>query len=134
MRRFLLALGTIVGAVLFLPNQAYAVCQTCNNDNTLSAMCWTLNMCDSGATMGACVVKEMFDQKTGQVTNRYCDSMGSQPGPECNGADPSCHSPGPGAGDPGPGPGGGGGDCDIAMGDVCPAQCAVCTVNLDCWC
>ena len=130
MKRFLFSAGTAIMISLLLPDHAFAICQTCNNNNTLNAMCWTISACDSGATMSACVVKDVIDPKTGVVTSRYCDSVNTTQGPECNGADPSCSS---GTGTTGSGSTSGGSDCVINTGDVCPAQCGGCTVlNLAC--
>lgn len=93
-----------LGLTLFLAitGNAYAVCQTCKDANTIDGMCWTIGACEMGATMGACVERVSF---TGAVT---CDSIGSQPGPECNGKDASCNTSGGG--------GGGGGISDPGMG------------------
>src|SRR6266536_4880242 len=114
MKRFLFSLGTAFVLLLLLPNHAYAICQKCNNDNTLSAMCWTLTSCESGATMSACVVAEEIDPKTGQVASRHCDSQGTTQGSECNGADSSCSSGGGGgSGGGGTGGSGGNGNCVI---------------------
>ena len=104
---------------------ASAICQKCNNDYTLSAMCWTIGPCDGGATMGACVVGEQFNAD-GSVRFRYCDGVGSSPGPECNGNDPSCGGGGGGGGGTG---GDGGGGCVIMAGELCMPECAECTVE-----
>lgn len=133
-KRLALFTAVIALVVLICPNSAYAVCQKCNNDNTANAMCWTLSMCEQGATMSACFVTETFNAD-GSILSRHCDSDGTVEGTECNGHDPSCTSSGGGTGGTG-GPGGGGSGkgyvicvvdmfepCDFDSCDECWAFC-----------
>jgi len=132
-KRLMLFIAAVALVVLICPNSAYAVCQKCNNDNSVNAMCWTLGMCEQGATMSACFVTETFNPD-GTVQSRHCDADGTVQGPECNGADPSCQS----SGGSGTGTGFGGGKgyyticivemfepCDFSECDECWAFCDV---------
>ncbi|HEX2832291.1 MAG TPA: hypothetical protein VHW00_04710 [Thermoanaerobaculia bacterium] len=104
---------------LLIPSEkAYAICQMCDGNNTLDAMCVTLGPCDRWATMGACVVMERYDSN-GEVTSRYCDSMGSRPSVNCNGNSPTCTGQGT--------------ECNIGWFDECPAECLLCWIQSDPW-
>nr|MDQ3283544.1 hypothetical protein [Acidobacteriota bacterium] len=120
MKRWLFLSGTTLLLLLFSARDAYATCQKCQNPDSPEAMCWTIGPCENGATMGACVVKQM---PNGNLT---CDSVGSSPGPECNGNDSSCSDGGGGGGGWGGGGWGGWSTCYIDFGDTCPADCSKC--------
>lgn len=109
MKRTMLLLGAVLLFAVFAADDAYAICQKCNNDNTPTAMCYTIvNPCEYGqATMGACV------EKDGQNGNKYCDPVNSSPGPECSQPQPGCGSSGA--------------NCTITFGEICPAGCFSCT-------
>ena len=126
MKRVLLLMLGALALMLFCPATVWATCQTCPGNGSLTAMCWTLDRCERGATMSACVVKERVDA-SGNTTSLYCDPMGTTAGPECNGNDIACANGGggPGAG----GGGGGGGGCAIGFGEVCPASCSSCSFD-----
>jgi hypothetical protein len=125
-------LGAAILLTVFLSPDAFAICQKCNDDITPTAQCYTLTMCETGATMSACVVVDVLDPY-GQVAGKSCDDMDTTQGPECNGADPSCSPSG------GTGGGGGGGQCTSTGvgGWDCPAECGTCTMDNDgpppCW-
>lgn len=132
MKRFLISWSAVVIVALFAATDAYAICQTCRGALTADAQCVTLTMCEQGANMSACVEKDRIMSGT---YLEYCDSMGTEAGPECNGADASCHTGGGNSGGGNTGGGSTGGSCTVSGGEVCPAQCASCgTRNNDCFC
>jgi hypothetical protein len=118
LKRLLLLSSLFVFCLLIPTEKAYAVCQTCTSDNSLEAMCFTLGECERWATMGACVVMERFDEN-GEVTTRYCDSMGTRPSFNCNGNGTNCTGQGT--------------ECNIGWFDECPAQCLLCWIQPDPW-
>jgi len=121
----------IVIAVTMTVFPLFAICQTCNNNHTMSAMCWTIDACELGATMSACIVQPEYDAETGLESSKYCDPVNTQAGPECNKHDPSCS----GGGDhPGGGGAGGGGNICIINSGQCPPECSTCVVqDRDIW-
>lgn len=122
MKRIGLPAAVMLMFLLTYAPRAFAVCQSCPGMGSLSAQCYTLGMCERGATMSACV---LMDHTVGDtVTYRYCDSFGTSAGAECNGNDMSCANGGGGVG--GGGGGGGGGGCTISGGETCPADCSSC--------
>lgn len=116
---------------LFSAANAFAICQTCHNDGTARAMCWTIDPCEGGAYMGACTVDDIPG-----TMNRTCNGQGSSEGPECNGHDPSCGGGGGGVGGGGgtPPPGVGGVTCIMPASTQwmgCPADCNQCIFQQD---
>jgi|GEM_PF-2832249 len=113
-------------AALFSAANMFAICQTCRNNSTPRAMCWTVGPCED-ADMGACTV----DDVPGTI-NRFCNAQGSTEGPECNGNDPSCGGGSGGGG--GTSPGTGGTTCilpESTQWQGCPADCNQCIYNRD---
>ena len=114
MKRWFMTSGLALFLLLFAAD-AQAICQTCVNEGTSSAMCWTISACQQGATMSACVVR-------GTGSYLWCDPMGTAEGSECNGNASYCT----GGGGGGTGGGGFGGGCTIDYGETCPADCSGC--------
>jgi hypothetical protein len=125
MKRILLIVVTAAVLMLFASPHAFAICQSCPGNGSLNAMCYTLTVCERGATLGACVLKDRVGAD-GQVAYRYCDGEGSTQDANCNGNDISCANNSPSnGGDSGSGNSG----CTISAGDVCPASCSTCKKN-----
>jgi hypothetical protein len=122
MKRILLIVATVGGPDAVRYSARLCSLPVVSGMGSLDATCWTLTVCEKGATMGACVVKDRVGAD-GQVAYKYCDGLGTKQDSNCNGNDLSCAANG---GRDGGGDGSGSSGCTISSGDVCPASCSTC--------